>query len=111
MHWNSNNNHSGDPAGDTRSQADQGTVQVLSPSERENFDGMTIDQESSAQNKAGNSSPFKKVFRYQSFSQGPVSKLIVSALLLMAVMVFLPLAIILFATIGLNWLSNRDRRE
>lgn len=107
MQWNSYGNQYHDPSETSRSQTDPGTVQVLSPDERENFDGITIEQENGKPNNAKTGSPFQKVFVFQSSSGGPLAKLIVGGLLLIAVVVFLPLAILFFATLGLNWLSNR----
>jgi hypothetical protein len=90
--------------------ADPGKVQVLSPEERENFNGITIEQDGGNSKNANTGSPFQKVFVFQSSSGGMLAKLIVSALLLIAVIVFLPLAILFIATLGLNWLSNRSKQ-
>jgi predicted ATP-dependent serine protease len=84
-------------------------IQVLSPEERENFDGITIEQDNGNPNQRANNSPFQKAFVFQSSSGGPLAKLIIGGLLLIAVFVFLPLALVLFATLGLNWLSNRSK--
>lgn len=89
---------------------DPGKVQVLSPEERENFNGITIEQNSDNPKNAKTGSPFQKVFIFQSSSGGMLAKLIIGALLLIAVVVFLPLAILFIATLGLNWLSNRSKQ-
>lgn len=90
--------------------ADSGKVQVLSPEERENFNGITIEQDSGNEKNAKTGSPFQKVFVFQSASGGTLLKLIIGALLLIAVVLFLPLAILVIATLGLNWLSNRSKQ-
>lgn len=108
MQWNSDDNQFSKKAGNSQSQTNPGTVQVLSPDERENFNGITIEQDNGNPKSARIESPFQKVFVFQS-SGGPLSKLIISTLLLLAGMFFLPLTILIIATLGLNWLSNRSK--
>jgi hypothetical protein len=85
-------------------------VQVLPPDERESFHGLTIEQDGRRETNDQTESPFRKVFVYNSASAGTMTKLILNAILLCVVILFLPLALFLAATLGLNWLSNRSRQ-
>jgi hypothetical protein len=85
-------------------------VQVLPPDERENFHGLTIEQDGRRETNDRTRSPFGKVFIYNSASAGAMTKLILSTILLFVVILFLPLALLLAATLGLNWLANRGRQ-
>ncbi len=85
-------------------------VQVLSPDERENFNGPTIEQDGDRETKEGTHSPFQKVFVFNSASAGTMPKLLLNGILLLLAICFLPLALLLAVTIGLNWLSGRGRR-
>lgn len=91
-----------------------GTVQVLPPGELENFNGITIEQDDSERNyrntRTRANSPHQKVFIFNSTSAGPLTKLLLNILLLVAVIIFLPLVLLFAATFGLNWLSGRGRQ-
>jgi rubredoxin len=110
MQCNTCGNEFDDRTGTCRCHADPGKVQILSPEERENFNGMTIEQDSGNCKNAQNGSPFQKIFMFQSSSGGMLAKLMISALLLIVVVFFLPLAILLIATLGLSWLSSRSKQ-
>lgn len=77
-------------------------VQVLSPEEREGFHGMTIEQEGQVKKNVNSKSPFPGVFIFNSITAGPFTKLILSAVLLILVIMFLPLAILIAITWGLT---------
>jgi uncharacterized membrane protein len=86
-----------------------GKVQILSPEERENFNGITIEQDNGNKRTDQSGSSFRKVFVFQLASVGAMLKLIISGLLLIAVTLFFPLSLLLIAILGFNWLSNRNR--
>jgi len=88
------------------------TVQILPPGEREDFNGMTIEQDNGERNngRARASSPYQKVFVFNSTSAGPLTKLLLNILLLLAVIVFLPLVLLFAATFGLSRLGGRGRQ-
>ncbi len=93
-------------------------VTVLSPGERENFQGLTIEQDQNGKDydhPAGNeSNPRPRVFvRQFNFGSGKGSlllKLLLGAVFLVVIVLALPLALIFLAFFIINWLFLRSSR-
>ncbi len=90
---------------------DRGEVQVLTPAERENFRGVTVDSgpaedEDRRQADYGYESPRQRVYvRHVSFGGGSslLTKLIILAVIGVVVFVVLPVFFLFFAAAGIVW--------
>ena len=88
-------------------------VQVLTPEERENFQGVTIEDPASRDRyyEYQSSGPRHRVYvRQVNFGSGQTSfwtKMVIAAVLAVLVFVFLPLALLVIAGISLVWMIVR----
>ena len=92
-------------------------VQVLTPEERENFDGATINSGTPDQtyyDSDQTADPGRRVYVRQinlgDGKLGILPRLIIAALILILIFLFLPLAILIVVVIGLNALLAPRRR-
>jgi len=96
-------------------------LQVLNPRERDSFDGVTIEQGTTA---PGTNSDFQnRTYEYRSEGPGPrvyvkqvsigsggfgiLAKLVMLAIVLFLIFIALPLALLLMAVMGLFWFIRR----
>jgi hypothetical protein len=89
-------------------------VTVLPPEERENFQGLTIDQsgnsegDDQSQTRRSNPHVYVRRFSFGSTKGGLFFKLFIAAIFLLLVLVALPLALIFLAFFIINWLLMRN---
>ena len=94
----------------------QSEVTVLSPDERENFHGLTIEQDQNGKeyHRSETNGPNPRVFvRQFSFGSAKGSlflKLLLGAAFLVIIMLALPIALIFLAFFIINWLFLRSSR-
>lgn len=86
-------------------------IQVLSPDERENFKGVTIEQGApqNEDNKYANYRSFQRVYTFNSSSAGILTKLILGAIMLFLIIVLLPVALTIMALFALSWFIRRSK--
>lgn len=96
----------------------QTKIQVLSPEERENFDGMTIEEEKHETDDTfeyqRNTSNGRVYVRQISFGNSPggiINKIIIGAVILGLVIVALPLALAVLGILLLSWFAGGLRRR
>lgn len=85
-------------------------IQILSPVERENFNGVTIEEgtPNKEYSKPGNYHSHQRVYTFNSSNGSIMTKLILGAILLILIIVALPIAIFLLVILGFNWLLRRS---